>query len=311
MSITRAGAREDQPAPRRRPGRDDGYHPLATVYQAIGLYDDVTATDADDWRSRSSRLRRAGRAPASPLDEDNIAVRAGRAADGATTASTVPRTWRSHKSIPVAGGLAGGSADAAAPWSRSTGSGTCRPPTRTCSRSPAGSAATCRSRCIGRHGARDRPRRAGRAGRPTTASWWWVVVPNAIGLSTAGGLPPSTTSSTGGAGRSRRTPAAACSSALVPTPTRGARRGAAQRPAAGRAGPAPRPAPHHGAIALEAGAYGALLSGSGPDLAWSVRRRLPTDARDRAGDARATDPVVLCAPGPVAGRARGDLCLTS
>ncbi|MEQ4500827.1 MAG: hypothetical protein ABN474_17245, partial [Nocardioides kribbensis] len=27
----------------------DGFHPLATVYQAIGLYDDVTVHDAPSW----------------------------------------------------------------------------------------------------------------------------------------------------------------------------------------------------------------------------------------------------------------------
>ena len=31
------------------PARDDGFHPLDTVYQAISLYDDVRVTEADAW----------------------------------------------------------------------------------------------------------------------------------------------------------------------------------------------------------------------------------------------------------------------
>ena len=31
------------------PLRDDGYHDLSTVYQAVSLYDDVTVGAADAW----------------------------------------------------------------------------------------------------------------------------------------------------------------------------------------------------------------------------------------------------------------------
>ena len=31
------------------PRRDDGYHALSTVYQAVSLYDDVTVAAADDF----------------------------------------------------------------------------------------------------------------------------------------------------------------------------------------------------------------------------------------------------------------------
>ncbi|QWZ08361.1 4-(cytidine 5'-diphospho)-2-C-methyl-D-erythritol kinase [Nocardioides panacis] len=93
--------------------RPDGFHPLATVYQAIGLYDRVTVTDADDL---TVSVTAQPRIPVDgvPLDDTNIAVRAA-------------RTLREHhggirrgahlaidKGIPVAGGMAGGSADAAA-----------------------------------------------------------------------------------------------------------------------------------------------------------------------------------------------------
>ncbi len=92
--------------------RDDGFHPLATVYQAIGLYDDVTVADAESW---SLTLETDPRIDASevPLDDRNIALRAASSLSGLhgldKTASI-----KISKGIPVAGGLAGGSADAAA-----------------------------------------------------------------------------------------------------------------------------------------------------------------------------------------------------
>jgi 4-diphosphocytidyl-2-C-methyl-D-erythritol kinase len=94
------------------PGRPDGYHELATVYQAIGLYDDVTATEALDW---AVTVTGSGDLDTSevPLDDDNIAIRAGRMLaehHGVDRSASLAIT----KSIPVAGGLAGGSADAAA-----------------------------------------------------------------------------------------------------------------------------------------------------------------------------------------------------
>ncbi len=91
--------------------RSDGFHPLDTIYQAVSLYDDVTVTDADEWRvdAASDAVDLAG----VPLDDRNIALRAGRllaAHHGLDRAAHVHIT----KGIPVAGGMAGGSADAAA-----------------------------------------------------------------------------------------------------------------------------------------------------------------------------------------------------
>ncbi|MBF4161641.1 4-(cytidine 5'-diphospho)-2-C-methyl-D-erythritol kinase [Nocardioides acrostichi] len=92
--------------------RDDGFHPLATVYQAVGLYDDVTLTLDEEWGV--SVRHDAGRPAAIvPLDEQNLAVRAAQmllAHHGVDGAAAV----HIRKSIPVAGGMAGGSADAAA-----------------------------------------------------------------------------------------------------------------------------------------------------------------------------------------------------
>jgi 4-diphosphocytidyl-2-C-methyl-D-erythritol kinase len=92
--------------------RDDGYHPLTTVYQAVGLCDDLTAHAADEL---TVELATADWVDAAviPVDATNLAHRAatllGRHHGREVTGRLVV-----EKSIPVAGGLAGGSADAAA-----------------------------------------------------------------------------------------------------------------------------------------------------------------------------------------------------
>lgn len=94
------------------PVRPDGFHPLATVYQAVGLLDQVTVTPADEWSVTVTGDDRLA-LPDVPLDGSNIAVRAARllaAHAGVDGALAI----RIDKGIPVAGGMAGGSADAAA-----------------------------------------------------------------------------------------------------------------------------------------------------------------------------------------------------
>jgi 4-diphosphocytidyl-2-C-methyl-D-erythritol kinase len=89
--------------------RDDGYHELTTVFHAVSLLDEVTVRNAD-----MLSLELAGEGAQSlPTDDRNLAWRAaelmaehvGRTPDVAITI---------EKTIPVAGGMAGGSADAAA-----------------------------------------------------------------------------------------------------------------------------------------------------------------------------------------------------
>lgn len=89
--------------------RPDGFHDLTTVFHAVGLYDEITVTRAD-----ALTIRVEGESAADvPADGSNLAARA--------VNSLAERTGRSpdvdvliHKGIPVAGGCAGGSADAAA-----------------------------------------------------------------------------------------------------------------------------------------------------------------------------------------------------
>lgn len=89
--------------------RDDGYHELTTVFHAVSLFDEITVRNAD---VMSLAIIGEG-AEFLPTDERNLAWQAaeimaehvGRTPDLAITID---------KAIPVAGGMAGGSADAAA-----------------------------------------------------------------------------------------------------------------------------------------------------------------------------------------------------
>jgi 4-diphosphocytidyl-2-C-methyl-D-erythritol kinase len=91
------------------PRRPDGYHDLATVFHALSLYEEVVATTAEDVVVTVE----GPDADLVPLDEDNLAVRAARAL--AAYAGVDARVHlHLRKGVPVAGGMAGGSADAAA-----------------------------------------------------------------------------------------------------------------------------------------------------------------------------------------------------
>ncbi|KDA06018.1 4-diphosphocytidyl-2C-methyl-D-erythritol kinase [Microbacterium sp. CH12i] len=89
---------------------DDGYHALATVFQAVSLYEDVIARADDDFSLSVSGVAD----PASvPLDDRNLAMRAAKLLATAT-GYTGGVHLEIRKSVPVAGGMGGGSADAAA-----------------------------------------------------------------------------------------------------------------------------------------------------------------------------------------------------
>ena len=93
------------------PLRADGYHDLVTVFHAVSLFDEVTVSAAE----RTTVLVTGEGADSVPRDGTNLAVRAVTALGRAAR-----RRGRSavrieiRKRIPVAAGLAGGSADAAA-----------------------------------------------------------------------------------------------------------------------------------------------------------------------------------------------------
>jgi len=95
------------------PPRADGYHDLVTVFHAVSLFDEVTAQSA----KRDGVTVTGEGADRVPSDQDNLALRAVAALRTAVAGPGVD-TSGVHitiaKRIPVAAGLAGGSADAAA-----------------------------------------------------------------------------------------------------------------------------------------------------------------------------------------------------
>jgi len=90
------------------PRRPDGFHHLATVFQAVGLYDDVSVELDDDWGVTVT----GPYADQVPTDDSNLAMRAARLL-ASETGIDVPVHITIDKDIPVAAGMAGGSADAA------------------------------------------------------------------------------------------------------------------------------------------------------------------------------------------------------
>ncbi|MEE1795419.1 4-(cytidine 5'-diphospho)-2-C-methyl-D-erythritol kinase [Streptomyces sp. BE308] len=89
--------------------RPDGFHDLANVFLAVGLYDEVTAAPADELTITCS----GPDAAQVPLDTGNLAARAALAL--AARHGIAPGVHlHITKDIPVAGGMAGGSADGAA-----------------------------------------------------------------------------------------------------------------------------------------------------------------------------------------------------
>jgi len=90
---------------------EDGYHPLRTVFQALSLYDDLVASPAPD--GVVDLVVRGRDADQVPAGESNLAVRAGLAVRERYGTPDLGAHLLLTKSIPVAAGLAGGSADAA------------------------------------------------------------------------------------------------------------------------------------------------------------------------------------------------------
>ncbi|MGP3536318.1 4-(cytidine 5'-diphospho)-2-C-methyl-D-erythritol kinase [Microbacterium sp. RD1] len=89
---------------------DEGYHEVATAYQAVSLYEEVWATEDDEITVEVTGTVVLGDVP---VDDRNLAVRAARLLAQTTGVRTGVRL-EIRKTVPVAGGMGGGSADAAA-----------------------------------------------------------------------------------------------------------------------------------------------------------------------------------------------------
>jgi 4-diphosphocytidyl-2-C-methyl-D-erythritol kinase len=95
------------------PLRADGYHDLVTVFHAVSLFDEVTVASAE----RDTVVVTGEGEGSVPLDDSNLALRAVAAlvdAVGPGCRDAPGVSIEIKKRIPVAAGLAGGSADAAA-----------------------------------------------------------------------------------------------------------------------------------------------------------------------------------------------------
>lgn len=89
---------------------DDGYHDVAIAYQAVSLYEDVRAYPADDFSLSVTGTVELSRVP---TDGSNLAIKAARLLARKTGFRGGARL-EIEKHVPVAGGMGGGSADAAA-----------------------------------------------------------------------------------------------------------------------------------------------------------------------------------------------------
>ena len=89
----------------------DGFHEVTSVFQAISLFDDVTLKFAPE-KSGIAISISGPTANGVPADDENLAVRAAKLM---ADKFELPTDLEIHlkKEIPVAGGMAGGSADAA------------------------------------------------------------------------------------------------------------------------------------------------------------------------------------------------------
>ena len=94
--------------------RPDGYHPLASVFHAVALHEDVTVVAGEPGSGIVIEDVTGPQADEVPRDASNLVWRAAEALADAIGQPTPDLRFRIHKGVPVAGGMAGGSADCAA-----------------------------------------------------------------------------------------------------------------------------------------------------------------------------------------------------
>jgi len=93
----------------------DGYHDVLSIYQALDIRETVTVSDSSRWKVSVSGALSEEQLAAVPTGEDNLVVRAAKSVAKLANITRTPElSFEITKNVPVAGGMGGGSADAAA-----------------------------------------------------------------------------------------------------------------------------------------------------------------------------------------------------
>ncbi|MEZ5194215.1 MAG: 4-(cytidine 5'-diphospho)-2-C-methyl-D-erythritol kinase [Nocardioides sp.] len=162
--------------------RRDGYHPLTTVYQAVSLYDELTAAPADHWQLAIGR-RQPARRGRDPARRDEHRHAGGRAARGPPR-RTRPRVGGDREAGSGYGRDGRGSADGAAAlvaldrlWDLGTSTGTLLQLAAELGSDVPFALLGGTALGTGRGELVELLDDAGR--------WWWTIVPSPEGMSTA------------------------------------------------------------------------------------------------------------------------------
>ena len=97
------------------PKRPDGYHEVLSLYQSLDLFEEVFVEPSSTWEVVVRGNLSKAELDQVPRDESNLVVKAAKLlAQKAGISNPQPMRFEIHKAVPAAGGVAGGSADAAA-----------------------------------------------------------------------------------------------------------------------------------------------------------------------------------------------------
>jgi len=96
------------------PLRPDGFHSVTSVYQSLAIRQRVCVTPAETWQVTTSGDLPPEQLSLVPEGEENLVVMAAKKLAEYAGIEAQPMRFETIKQVPVAAGLAGGSADAAA-----------------------------------------------------------------------------------------------------------------------------------------------------------------------------------------------------
>ena len=92
----------------------DGFHEVASIYLALDLREEVTVSSAENWSVSVTGNISAEQIASVPTGGENLVVRAAKHVADLAKVPAQPTSFAIDKHVPVAGGMGGGSADAAA-----------------------------------------------------------------------------------------------------------------------------------------------------------------------------------------------------